>query len=86
MVQVDLPERGRIVMGAVVDGVEEVANITAGDIEEAPDFGASLDTEYILGMAKIKGTVKTLLDIDKVMTSEAVKPHDNTPRIHKARA
>ena len=58
-------------MGLVVDAVEEVANIAAADIEEAPDFGAQLDTDSILGMAKIKGAVKALLDIDKVIASEA---------------
>ena len=56
-------------MGLVVDAVEEVTNITAADIEPTPDFGAAIDTDYILGMAKLKGTVKTLLDIDKVVIS-----------------
>jgi purine-binding chemotaxis protein CheW len=51
-----------------------VANIAAGDIEETPDFGVQMeDTAYILGMAKIKGVVKALLDIDKVLTAETVE-------------
>jgi purine-binding chemotaxis protein CheW len=57
-------------MGLLVDGVEEVVNIAAGDIEETPDFGSSLSTDLILGMAKIKGVVKTLLDIDRVISGE----------------
>jgi chemotaxis signal transduction protein len=32
----------------------------------------SLDTEYILGMAKTGGVVKILLDIDKVLSSDEV--------------
>jgi purine-binding chemotaxis protein CheW len=60
-------------MGLVVDDVEEVVNITAGDIEETPDFGSNVDTVYILGMAKIKGRVKTLLDIDCVVSVEAAE-------------
>ncbi len=53
--------------GLIVDAVEEVANIAAADIEETPEFGSVVDTRYIVGMAKIKGEVKTLLDIDKVI-------------------
>jgi purine-binding chemotaxis protein CheW len=63
----------KTLMGLVVDDVEEVANIAATDIEEAPDFGIKLDTAYIVGMAKIKGAVKTLLDIDRIVSTEALQ-------------
>ncbi len=53
--------------GAVVDSVSEVLNIKGDEMEEAPSFGTDLDTEYILGMAKMNGGVKILLDIDRVM-------------------
>ena len=69
VVQVDLPGRAKALMGLMVDAVEEVAFIAAQDIEDTPDFGASLDTAYILGMAKVKGAVKSLLDIDKVVSA-----------------
>jgi purine-binding chemotaxis protein CheW len=67
VVQVKNPNGQATAMGLVVDGVEEVAQLVASDIEETPDFGAQVDTEYILGMAKIKGAVKALLDIDRVI-------------------
>ena len=74
VVQVARTNNTKLTMGIVVDGVEEVANIAAGDIEETPDFGVQMeDTAYILGMAKIKGVVKALLDIDKVLTAETVE-------------
>ncbi|MCU0582180.1 MAG: chemotaxis protein CheW [Syntrophales bacterium] len=57
-----------ILMGIVVDSVSEVLTIRGSDIEDAPDFGSSLGTEYIMGMAKSGGGVKILLDIDKVLT------------------
>jgi purine-binding chemotaxis protein CheW len=53
-------------IGLVVDGVEEVVSILAADIEETPDFGTNISTEWILGMAKLKGGVITLLDIDQL--------------------
>jgi purine-binding chemotaxis protein CheW len=63
---------GNTQMGLMVDAVEEVINIAATDIEETPEFGAKVDTDYITGMAKIKGAVKSLLDIDKVLTADAL--------------
>ena len=48
-------------------------NIAAADIEETPNFGGQIATDYIVGMAKIKGVVKTLLDIDGVVSAEALK-------------
>jgi purine-binding chemotaxis protein CheW len=71
VVQVNLADGKSTQMGLIVDGVEEVLNIAAGEIEETPSFGSALSTECILGMAKIKGKVKTLLDIDRVMSAEA---------------
>ncbi len=57
-------------MGIVVDAVSEVLNIKAGDVEETPTFGAALNTDFILGMAKMEGGVKILLDIDKVLSQQ----------------
>jgi purine-binding chemotaxis protein CheW len=61
---------GTILIGSVVDSVSEVLNIKGEDIEDPPTFGASLDTDAILGMAKMDGDVKILLDIDKVLNVE----------------
>ena len=59
-----------IMMGIVVDSVSEVLNVKAADIEETPSFGAAMNTNYILGMAKAENGVKILLDIDKVMSDQ----------------
>jgi purine-binding chemotaxis protein CheW len=61
-------QAGKIQIGSVVDSVSEVLNIKSDDIENTPTFGTKLDTEYILGMAKMEGGVKILLDIDKVLS------------------
>lgn len=55
--------------GIVVDRVRDVLDITAGQIEDAPSFGASVETDFILSMAKITDSVKILLDIDRVLGS-----------------
>ena len=63
-------ESGVIMMGIVVDGVAEVLNLATADIEDTPNFGNGGEMGYLLGMAKIKGKVKILLDIDQVLGSE----------------
>jgi purine-binding chemotaxis protein CheW len=63
-------ESTKMLMGIVVDSVVEVLNIMAADIEDTPNFGQGVSTPYLLGMAKIKGRVKLLLDIDDVLTNQ----------------
>jgi purine-binding chemotaxis protein CheW len=76
VVQVNGPEDRPIQLGLAVDAVEEVCQFSASDIEATPEFGPDVDTSCILGMAKAKGVVKTLLDIDRVLgtTAFAVEP------------
>jgi purine-binding chemotaxis protein CheW len=65
---------GTRLYGIVVDGVEEVANFTADDLEPTPDFGGAIDAHFITGMAKSGAAVKTLIDLDKIATEEAAAP------------
>ena len=65
-------QAGTVEIGIVVDAVCEVLNIKGEDIEDTPTFGTKLDTEYILGMAKMEGGVKILLDIDQVLSAQEV--------------
>jgi purine-binding chemotaxis protein CheW len=65
-------ESSSVLMGIVVDGVSEVLNLTGPEIEDTPDFGQEISGRYLLGMAKVKGKVKILLDIDKVLTAQEV--------------
>jgi purine-binding chemotaxis protein CheW len=65
-------ETGKVMMGIVVDAVSEVLNIKNDDIADTPTFGTSLRTDYILGMAKMGGGVKILLDIDRVLSNEEI--------------
>ncbi len=68
IIVVEIAGEGKtIAMGIVVDSVSEVLNIRNGEIDDTPAFGSNLDTDYILGMAKMAGGVKILLDIDRVL-------------------
>lgn len=59
-----------VMMGIVVDSVSEVLNIADAETEPTPEFGERLNTDYIQGMAKVKGRVKILLDLDRVLGAE----------------
>lgn len=72
VVNIRLKDGEEKLVGLIVDAVEEVINITPSEIENTPDFGTQLSLEYICGMAQVKGTVKTLLDIEKVINDAAL--------------
>jgi len=73
VVQIQGPDGTVALTGIVVDEVSEAVNIAAGEIEDTPDFGDTVATPYILGMAKGKGKVKILLDIDKVLQAQEIE-------------
>lgn len=59
-------------MGIVVDRVCEVLDISESHLEPAPDFGAQLKTDFILGMGKMDEQVTMLLDIQRILTEDVV--------------
>jgi purine-binding chemotaxis protein CheW len=61
---------GHLEIGVIVDTVSEVVTLQAADIENTPDFGGDVALPHLLGMAKIKGQVKILLDINRVLSAE----------------
>jgi len=65
-------EAEKLPIGVIVDAVSEVVTLQAGDIEDTPDFGNGVATPYLLGIAKSKGKVNILLDIDQVLSSQDV--------------
>jgi purine-binding chemotaxis protein CheW len=60
----------RVMMGIIVDHVSEVLNIFVDEIEQTPQFGDRVCTDYMKGVAKVKGTVKILLDLDRVLGTD----------------
>ncbi len=60
-------------IGIIVDSVSEVLEIKSGEIEEAPSFGQGIDTDYIMGMGKVKEKIIILLDIEEVLSPEELE-------------
>lgn len=71
--QVKMADATIVQMGLIVDSVEEVVHLAASEIEPTPEFGSRVDTSYLLGMAKVKDQVKTLLDLDRVIAPETMQ-------------
>ena len=67
IIVVDLDD---LLMGVVVDRVSEVLDIPEEDIEDTPDFGIEVNTDFVLGVGKSKGKVVMLLDIGRVLTAD----------------
>jgi purine-binding chemotaxis protein CheW len=61
----------KILMGVIVETVCEVLSIVVDEIEETPHFGEHVRTDYMRGVAKVKGTVKILLDLDRAFSADS---------------
>ncbi|MFP4164070.1 MAG: chemotaxis protein CheW [Chitinispirillaceae bacterium] len=72
VVQVTKDEQ-EVTMGIIVDEVSEVLDIEAKQIEPPPSFGATVDTDFILGMGKASQKVVMLLDVDKVLSKNEIE-------------
>jgi len=59
-----------IIMGALVDAVQEVFELEAGNIEPAPRIGTHVRTEFIKGMGKRDDRFIIILDSSKVFSAE----------------
>lgn len=59
-------------VGVIVDAVNEVIEIPACNVEPVPAFGASIRSEFIQGMGKVKGKFVMLLDPKHVLSLDEV--------------
>ena len=59
-------------VGIIVDSVSEVLNIQNGEIEETPSFGQGIDTDFIMGLGKVKERIIILLNIEQILSSEVM--------------
>lgn len=70
-------EDEKTIMGALVDGVQEVIEIDDQNIEPPPKIGTHLNTEFILGMGKHNDNFIMLLNIDKIFSTGEISLINN---------
>jgi purine-binding chemotaxis protein CheW len=68
VVKVQTNERSERTLGLVVDAVSEVCNVNAAERQPAPDFGASIKTDFVKGLATVDKRMVILLDIDRLVS------------------
>lgn len=73
VVLVDRPGRTALPIGLVVDSVADVISLREDQIEPMPHFGGNLETGCMLGVAKVDGQIKTLLDVDHIVAADALE-------------
>ncbi len=69
VVQITNAQGAARAVGLLVDAVEEVVNLAAGDIEPPPEFVSQQDVGHVVGLAKVKGALQTLLDLDRLLAA-----------------
>ena len=65
-------DQGTQTLGVMVDGVNEVIEIAASDIEPAPSFGARIRTDFIAGMGRLAGRFVILLAVARVFSVDEI--------------
>ncbi|MGR9114527.1 MAG: chemotaxis protein CheW [Gammaproteobacteria bacterium] len=64
------------VMGMVVDAVSDVLDIDKTTIQNAPDFGSKVNTEFIKGLASVNGRMIMLLEVKKLLKLDGLDDED----------
>jgi purine-binding chemotaxis protein CheW len=76
----ELDENTRIIVvevqgntiGFIVDSVHEVLRINKSIIEATPQMNSSIDSSYVAGVAKLDDDLLILLDLDNLLSPEAL--------------
>jgi purine-binding chemotaxis protein CheW len=77
-------ESHRRIVGLVVDGVSDVYNVREHEMKPAPDFGVTVKTEFIRGMAAIAEKMVILLDIDRLLNADELTALESVASKNKA--
>jgi len=64
------------IMGIVVDGVSEVYQVKKSNMKVAPEFGGSVDTEFVKSVASVEEKMLVILDIDHMLNSKELAVPD----------
>lgn len=60
-------------LGFIVDEVHEVLEIDPAIVDPTPSLAIGTDSSYILGVAKLEGSLLILLDLDSMISGETLE-------------
>jgi purine-binding chemotaxis protein CheW len=61
------------IVGALVDSVKEVFELSSDMVEPPPKIGAKLNTEFMIGMGRLDDEFLILLDVDRVFSVDELE-------------
>jgi purine-binding chemotaxis protein CheW len=67
-------------VGVIVDEVCEVRDVDPAQVEQPPEFGAAVDTSFLVGMAKFGSKVVMLLNVDAVFAPDEIGAIEDAAR------
>jgi len=76
-------KEGEVLTGLLVDGVSEVVQVAASEVEPVPALGEDMRLDFVTGISKTKGRVIVLLDMDRVMHSQDLQEFKNLEQLAK---
>ena len=65
-------EGEKVVIGALVDAVQEVFEMDESELLPPPGIGGKYKNEFIRGMAKVDGDFVMVLDVDKIFSNQEI--------------
>ncbi len=71
-------------IGIAVDSVSDVVDIDPKSIDNTPEMGFKLKSQYLTGIAKIKNDMVMIINMDKVIKSEEIIENLSTSDIQAA--
>ena len=71
IVEVDLDGKP-VVMGLMVDAVDQVIDLGSAEIQPTPSFGTQVSVEFLTGMGRHGKSFVLILDIDKVLATNEI--------------
>ena len=73
-------------VGLAVDGVSEVLHMTAEDLQPSPDFVKGQHVPHVAGMAKVRGRLHSVLNVDSILSTVEVQNGDGLWALAQATA
>ena len=60
---------GSHVMGLIVEAVAEVVGIETAQVRSAAHLGATIDAQYLFGVAQVGDRIVALLDVERIVSA-----------------
>ena len=77
VLQMQTEEGQTRIMGVVVDSVSDVIDVDKKTIQEAPNFGTKVSTEFINGLASVNDRMVMILDVKKLLKLDGLDDEEN---------